>query len=31
MTEEELLIWHAFFALQREEQQKEMEKARRRR
>jgi hypothetical protein len=31
MTPEELFIWHAFLTLQQEEQQKAMEKARRRR
>jgi hypothetical protein len=29
MPEAELLIWHAFFTLQREEDQKAIEKARR--
>jgi len=31
MPEAELWLWHAYFAVQREEEQKAMEKARRRR
>jgi hypothetical protein len=31
MTEAELMIWHAFLMLQREEQQKAMDEAKRRR
>ena len=31
MTPEELILWHAFFTLHREEEQKQMDKARRRR
>lgn len=29
MTPEELILWHAFFTLQREEEQKVMDKAKR--
>ena len=29
MTPEELILWHAFFTLQREEEQKQMDKAKR--
>ena len=31
MTPAELWLWHAFYALQRDEHEKQMEKARRRR
>jgi hypothetical protein len=31
MTEAELMIWHAFFTLQREEERKAMDEAKRRR
>ena len=31
MTPEELILWHAFFTLQREEEQKQIDKAKRRR